>query len=134
MKLIFILIQFFEKHEAGKVKNVSDHFETCIKGLKQSNVEKMIVVLVNWSITLRKKCPYWEFFRPVFFRIRTEYRELLCKSLGKYGLEKLRIRTLFTQCQVNVMFRKKRKERFTHKEYVKEFRKRRETNHRMQKY
>ena len=109
--LIFILIQLFEKHEAGKVKNVSDHFETCIKGLKQSNVEKMIALLVNWSITLRKKCPYWEFFWLAFFQIRTEYGELLCKSLEKYGLEKLRIWTLFTQCQVNVMFRRKRKKR-----------------------
>ena len=31
--------------------------------------------------SLREKCPYSEFFWPVFSRIRTEYGELLCISL-----------------------------------------------------
>ena len=36
----------------------------------------------NWGLTLHEKCPYY--------------------FLGKYGPEKLRIRTLFTQCNVTL--------------------------------
>ena len=42
---------------------------------------------VYCRISLREKCPYSEFFWFVFSHIWTEY-----------GPEKLRIRTLFTQC------------------------------------
>ena len=38
--------------------------------------------------TLREKCSYSEFFRSVF-----------SPNAGKYGPEKLRIRTLFMQCR-----------------------------------
>ena len=48
------------------------------------------------KISLRKKCPYSEFFWSVFSRIWTEYGEI--RSAEKYEPEKLRIRTLFTQC------------------------------------
>ena len=47
------------------------------------------------TFPLREKCPYSEFFWSVFSRIRTEYGEILGNA-GKYGPEKLRIRTLFT--------------------------------------
>ena len=56
------------------------------------------------TISLRKKCPYSEFFWPVLSHIRTEYGEMFCISPysvrpngGKYGSKKLRIRTLSTQ-------------------------------------
>ena len=53
--------------------------------------------------TLREKCPYLKFFWSVFSRIRTEYGEIRSISVfspnaGKYGPEKLRIWTLFTEC------------------------------------
>ena len=53
-------------------------------------------------VALRKKCPYSEFFWSVFSRIRIEYEEIRSISpysvriAGKYGSEKLRIRTFFT--------------------------------------
>ena len=49
----------------------------------------VIVLLESLSLKLREKCPYSEFFWPVFSRIRTEY-----------GSEKLRTRTLSTQCKL----------------------------------
>ena len=48
------------------------------------------------SVTLRKKCPYLEFFWSVFSRIWTKFSP----NAGKYGPKKLRIRTLFTQYKV----------------------------------
>ena len=36
--------------------------------------------LLSW-LTLSKECPYSEFFRSVFFRIRTEYGEILFISM-----------------------------------------------------
>ena len=45
-------------------------------------------------LSLREKCPYSEFFWSVFSCIWTEYGEMQSKSLGKYGAEKFRIRTL----------------------------------------
>ena len=57
------------------------------------------------NISLCEKCPYLEPFWSVFSRIRTEYGETRSISLsvfswntGKYGPEKIRIRTFFTQC------------------------------------
>ena len=61
--------------------------------------------------TLRKRCPYSEFFGPVFSRIQTEYGEIgielkterysvlsVCSpNAWKYGPEKLRVWTLFAQ-------------------------------------
>ena len=59
-------------------------------------------VKVSSSLT-REKCPYSEFFWPVFSRIWTEYGEIRSISVfspnaGKYRPEKLQIRALFTQC------------------------------------
>ena len=54
------------------------------------------------TFTLRKKCPYSEFFWSLFFLIRTEYGEfglsVFSPNRRKYGPEKLRIRTLFMHC------------------------------------
>ena len=50
--------------------------------------------------TLREKCAYSELFWSTFFCIQTEYGENLpvfSPNAGKYGPEKHRIRTLFTQ-------------------------------------
>ena len=44
----------------------------------------------NQLLTLHEKCPYSEFFWSVFN-----------PGAGKYGLEKLQIRTLFKQCKLN---------------------------------
>ena len=55
--------------------------------------------------TLREKCLYSEFFWSVFFRILTDtnarYLSIFSPNMGKYGPEKLRIRTFFTQCCPN---------------------------------
>ena len=55
--------------------------------------------------TLREKCPYSDFFWSVFFRILTDtnarYLSIFSPNTGKYGPEKLRIRTFFTQCCPN---------------------------------
>ena len=37
-------------------------------------------------------------------RIDAQYLSVLCPNAGKYGPEKLRIRTLFTQCPGNIIF------------------------------
>ena len=39
----------------------------------------MSVIKLSWSSTLRKKYLYSEFFWSVFFRIRTEYKDLWSK-------------------------------------------------------
>ena len=57
------------------------------------------------AISQGKKCPYLEFFWSVFsvFELNTgdtEYLSVFSPNAGKYGPEKLRIRTLFTQCIV----------------------------------
>ena len=47
-----------------------------------------------------KKCPYSELFCSIFSRIRifiTQYLSVISPNAGKYGPEKLPIRTLFTQ-------------------------------------
>ena len=61
-----------------------------------------------WYLALREKCRYLEFFWSVFFRIWTEYGEIL----RKYGPEKLRIRTLLAQCQIRCWNRSNRLELF----------------------
>ena len=54
-------------------------------------------------LPLRKKCSYLEFLWFVFSRIRADYGEILTylsvfsPNVGKYGPEKLRIRTLWTR-------------------------------------
>ena len=45
-------------------------------------------------LSLLEKCPYSKFFWSLFLRIRTD---VFSPNVGKYGPEKLRIRTLFTQ-------------------------------------
>ena len=67
-----------------------------------NKLRKLIWVL---KVTLREKCPYSEFFWSVFSRIRTEYGEirnpnLFSVNVGKCGPEKLRMRTLLTQCNI----------------------------------
>ena len=47
------------------------------------------------TLPLRKKCPYSGFLWLVFSRIRTEF--VFSPNAGKYGPEKLRIPTPFTQ-------------------------------------
>ena len=60
------------------------------------------LILYHWS--LRKKYPYLEFFWSIFSCIRTKYGKVRSNlsvftlNAGKYELEKLRIRSLFTQC------------------------------------
>ena len=60
-------------------------------------------------LLLREKCPYSEFFWSVFSHIRSEYGEILrissytVRMRGKYGPEKLRTRTLFTQCALGYL-------------------------------
>ena len=60
------------------------------------HVHQQVRLLVRF--TVREKCPYSEFFWSVFSRIWTEYGEIsvFSPNAGKYGPEKLQIRTLFT--------------------------------------
>ena len=44
-----------------------------------------------------EKCPNTEFFWSIFSGIWTEYGDLRSPNTGKYGAEKLRIWTIFTQ-------------------------------------
>ena len=87
----------------------------CSQGVKKRSVTWNRLI---WSIILRKhfskdickkfskreKCPYLEFFWSVLSRIWEEYREMLrispysVRMPKNYGLENLRIRTLFPQC------------------------------------
>ena len=58
-------------------------------------------ILYHWS--LRKKCPYLEFFWSIFSCIRNRYGKrqsnlsVFSLNAGKYKLEKLRIWSLFTE-------------------------------------
>ena len=52
---------------------------------------------VTELVAVRENFPQTEFSWSVFSRIWTEYGEV-CPNAGKYGPEKLRIRTLFMQC------------------------------------
>ena len=49
------------------------------------------------GLKLREKCPNTEFFWSVFSHIWTVYG--VSPNVGKYGPEKLRIWTIFTQCK-----------------------------------
>ena len=51
---------------------------------------------LKYASALFEKCPYSQFLWSVFSRIRTEY--VFGPNVGKYGPEKLHIRTLFTRC------------------------------------
>ena len=60
------------------------------------------VTISSQSQPLRKKCPYSEFFGSLFFRIWTEYGDLLCKTpysvLMRENMDqKLQMRTFFTE-------------------------------------
>ena len=69
----------------------------CLEGKNRTKIKYVVrktrqqTKRIKNEITLRKKCPYLELLSSVFSRIWTEY-----------GPEKLRIQTLFTQC--NVLF------------------------------
>ena len=59
------------------------------------------------KLTLREKYPYSELFWCVFSLIRTEYGEYIRiqgPNEGKYGPEKLQIRTHFTQFEIIEIF------------------------------
>ena len=47
---------------------------------KRSKMLKEIMIVIMVCYSLRKRCPYLEFFWSVFSRIGTEYGDLLCKS------------------------------------------------------
>ena len=85
-------------------KNFFGRWELDFKnGFKNKYVGRSkIVKLMQFSHipTLREKCPYSEFFWSVISRIWTEYGEIpsIRPNAGKCGPKKLRIRTLFTQC------------------------------------
>ena len=71
-----------------------EQFQICIKHLangqsadSQVNVIRNILRILE--LILRKKCPYSELFWSIF-----------SPNAGKYGPGKLRIRTLFTQCNL----------------------------------
>ena len=51
-------------------------------------------------MTLHKKFSCSELFSSLFSRIQTEYGDLFSPNPRKYGPEKLRIRMLFTQCEI----------------------------------
>ena len=66
-----------------------------------SNYDVFISLFV--CITLCEKCPYSEFFWSLISRIQIEYGEIglsfgIQSECGKYGPEKLQLRTPFTQC------------------------------------
>ena len=56
------------------------------------------------KITLREKCPNTEFLLVLF--LNTEFLYVFSPNAGKYGPEKLRIWTLFTQCNKETFLRK----------------------------
>ena len=60
-------------------------------------------------LTLREKFPFLEFFWLVCIfpalGLNTERYGVFSPNVGKYGPEKLRIRTLFTQCDISKFWR-----------------------------
>ena len=77
-------------YELGVIKGNSNNNQTCevINTATENDI-------IDKYITLREKCLHSEFFWSVFSRIRT--LSVFSPNAGKYGPEKLRIRTLFTQ-------------------------------------
>ena len=61
------------------------------------------IVFPHVHQSLRKKCPCSHFFWSVFSRVRIENLSILTLNARKYGVEKLRIRTLFTQCRLSLL-------------------------------
>ena len=46
-------------------------------GISAAVTTENLIDIFERMITLREKCPYWELFWSVFYRIRTEYGEIL---------------------------------------------------------
>ena len=74
--------------------------------------------------SVRKTCSYWEFFFGLYFPavgLNTERYSVFSSTAGKYGPEKLRIRTLFMQYKFSAetMFRgSKHRELQTHQQVL----------------
>ena len=89
------------------IKIFMSHLKIMIRIFIIQEVNNMIddmcqVTISSQSQPLRKNCPYSEFFGSLFFRIWTEYGDLLCKSLYSVLMrgnmdQILRIRTFFTE-------------------------------------
>ena len=71
-------------------KNLLNHYS--LKG--NWKLQKKIMFA---QLSLCEKFSYSEFFWSVF-SIQTDYLSVFSLNVGKYGPEKLRITTLFTQC------------------------------------
>ena len=66
------------QNELPKILNSQHRLEECCKAFSSNTVEKLL-------FTLREKCPYSEFFRSIFSRIRTEYGET--RSISPYSVQ-----------------------------------------------
>ena len=99
---LFLSVQYQFHLKDKKKKNIQKYRHFAQISIKW-NVKKKRSIII-WLASLREKCPYSEFFWPVFSNISdwirrdTPYLPLFSPSAGKYGPKNFRIRTLFTQC------------------------------------
>ena len=98
---LFLSVQY-QFHLKYIKKRISKNIGTLLRSQLNEMSKKRSIII--WLASLREKCPYSEFFWPVFSNISdwirrdTLYLPLFSPSAGKYGPKNFRIRTLFTQC------------------------------------
>ena len=83
----FFILQSLSPY-LSEVKVIRSTLEMLFNHCITNNTKTIFSIQFTYNLTLCKKSPYSEFFWYAFPHIRT-----------KYGPEKLRIRTLFTQCE-----------------------------------
>ena len=109
-KTVVCLSYHARKKVSEEMKRLLENYCIDIVEGPTSCVNPMVVVPIsNYSIriyldmTLREKCRYSEFFWSVFsaFGLNTE-KYIFSLNAGKYGPGKLRIQSLFTQCDLKM--------------------------------
>ena len=89
----------FKRYFANIIASLAQNYYCCYCLLLLLNL-LLLLLLFSWC-SLRKKCPYLEFFWSIFSCIRTEidisYLVVFSSNVEKYGPEEFQIQTLFTQ-------------------------------------
>ena len=72
---------YYEKHLRTAVSGNSENIIILLKNELKCKLKECLIMPHIWQNSLREKCPYSELFWSAFFRIRTEYEEIICISL-----------------------------------------------------
>ena len=72
---------YYEKHLRTAVSGNSENIVILLKNYLKCKLKECLIMPHIWQNSLREKWPYSELFWRAFFRIRTEYEEIICISL-----------------------------------------------------